>query len=90
VVSQGLASFDDAFWSKFEQYPRNNQARKTVVQDRVGYAKKYAHVLVENDAQDLLALSNEKRKHAMKALAIPYRSMLATIISGKISGNGIS
>jgi GTPase len=36
---------------------------------------------VENDAQDLLALSDEKRKHAMKALATLSKYVVATIKS---------
>jgi hypothetical protein len=33
------------------------------------YSKKYYHVLTESNAQELLILSNDKRIHAMKALA---------------------
>ena len=55
TVRIGQRSFDDGFWVKFEQYRRNNQSSKTV-EDRLGYARKYLHVLVENDAQDLNAV----------------------------------
>ena len=63
------STFDDVFWINFEKYLKNNYGKKTIY-DRLLYAKKYAHVLQESNAQDLLALNLDKQKHAMKALAV--------------------
>ena len=37
--------------------------------DRLSYAYRYAHILQKGDAQELLALNNDKRIHATKSLS---------------------
>jgi hypothetical protein len=56
------------FWDNFKKYLQTSQNAKTVA-DRLLYARKFAEVLTNYDAQCLLGLSVEKRNHAMKALA---------------------
>ncbi|NWG36016.1 integrase [Nitrososphaera sp.] len=58
----------DEFWKNFKTYLLQNQNEKTAY-DTFSYARRYAHVLAETNAQELLQLSDDKRKHAMKALA---------------------
>src|ERR687895_2939927 len=59
---------DDEFWVKFQEYLLTNHNKHTA-KARLLYSKKYYHVLTEANAQELLTLSNDKRMHAMKALA---------------------
>ncbi len=59
---------DNEFWIKFQEYLLTSQNRHTA-KARLSYSKKYYHVLTEANAQELLTLSNDKRIHAMKALA---------------------
>jgi hypothetical protein len=59
---------DDKFWVKFQEYLLPVYNRHTA-KARLLYSKKYCHVLTEANAQELLRLSNDKRIHAMKALA---------------------
>ena len=61
-------SIDDKFWVKFQEYLLTIHNRHTA-KARLLYSKKYYHVLTEANAQELLILSNDKRIHAMKALA---------------------
>jgi hypothetical protein len=61
-------SIDDKFWVKFQEYLLTSHNRHTA-RARLLYSKKYYHVLTEANAQELLTLSNDKRIHAMKALA---------------------
>jgi hypothetical protein len=58
----------ETFWNDFEEYLSINLTKHTV-KCRILYAKLYAHVLRECNAQDLLLLSDEKRLHVMKSLA---------------------
>jgi hypothetical protein len=55
-------------WNEFEGYLSVNLTKHTA-KCRVLYAKRYANVLRECNAQDLLLLSEEKRLHVMKSLA---------------------
>jgi hypothetical protein len=59
---------DDKFWVKFQEYLLTIHNKHTA-KSRLLYSKKYYHVLTEANAQELLILSNDKRIHAMKALA---------------------
>ena len=59
---------DDKFWVKFQECLLTVHSRNTA-KSRLLYSKKYYHVLTESNAQELLILSNDKRIHAMKALA---------------------
>jgi hypothetical protein len=59
---------DDKFWVKFQEYLLTSHNKHTA-KARLLYSKKYYHVLTEANAQELLTLSNDKRMHAMKALA---------------------
>ncbi|MDF2769500.1 MAG: hypothetical protein K0S91_2335, partial [Nitrososphaeraceae archaeon] len=61
-------SIDDKFWVKFQEYLLTIHNKHTA-KARLLYSKKYYHVLTEANAQELLILSNDKRIHAMKALA---------------------
>jgi hypothetical protein len=59
---------DAKFWIKFQEYLLTIHNRHTA-KARLLYSKKYYHVLTEANAQELLILSNDKRMHAMKAMA---------------------
>jgi hypothetical protein len=61
-------SIDDEIWVKFQEYLLTIHNSHTA-KSRLLYSKKYYHVLTEANAQELLILSNDKRVHAMKALA---------------------
>jgi intergrase/recombinase len=61
-------SIDDKFWVKFQEYLLISHNKHTA-KARLLYSKKYYQVLTEANAQELLILSNDKRIHAMKALA---------------------
>jgi hypothetical protein len=56
------------FWKGFECFlSKTNNHRST--QDRLNYARRYAHILHQADARELLELNGEKRIHVMKSLA---------------------
>ena len=59
---------NNEFWHRFQQYLTNNYSRNTVV-CQILYAKKYAYVLRNTNAQDLLSLPDQKRMLVMKSLA---------------------
>ena len=59
---------DDKFWVKFQEYLLTIHTKHTA-NARLLYSNKYYHVLTEANAHELLILSNDKRIHAMKALA---------------------
>ena len=59
---------DDKFWVKFQEYLLTIHTKHTA-NARLLYSNKYYHVLTEANAHELLTLSNDKRIHAMKALA---------------------
>ncbi|HEX6293561.1 MAG TPA: hypothetical protein VFZ46_00275 [Nitrososphaeraceae archaeon] len=64
-------AFDGDFWSIYQKYISNNVNPKTA-KDRITYAKKYYSILVsegDNNMQQLLQFSEQKRVHVMKALA---------------------
>lgn len=56
------------FWIRFKEYLKTTH-RENSVNCRLSYAKKYCHVLVEDSAQDILSLSEQKRLQVMKSLA---------------------
>ena len=67
-ASNDISIDDDKFWVKFQEYLLTSHNKHTA-KARLLYSKKYYHVLTEANAQELLTLSNDKRIHAMKALA---------------------
>jgi intergrase/recombinase len=58
----------DELWSKFESHLKHNMNSHSL-KCSLTYAKKYLYILNNQDAQDLLLLSPDKRNHVMKALA---------------------
>jgi hypothetical protein len=58
----------EEFWNRFKEYLKTTHREKSVV-CRLSYAKKYYHVLLEDNAQDILSLSDQKRLQVMKSLA---------------------
>jgi integrase len=58
----------EEFWAKFEEYLLKSHNKHTT-KTRLLYSKKYYHILEQDNAQELLTLSDEKRMHIMKALA---------------------
>jgi intergrase/recombinase len=58
----------DEIWSKFEAHLKHNMNSQSL-KCRLAYAKKYLYVLNDQNAQDLLVLSPDRRNHVMKALA---------------------
>jgi intergrase/recombinase len=58
----------EEFWTKFKEYLKTTHREKSVV-CRLSYAKKYYHVLLEDNAQDILSLSDQKRLQVMKSIA---------------------
>jgi intergrase/recombinase len=63
------ASFNnDDFWLQFNDYLLKSVNSDTA-KYRLSCAKKYSHVLLEENAIDLLQLPNDKRIHVMKSLS---------------------
>jgi intergrase/recombinase len=60
-------NYDD-FWLQFNNYLLKSVSNDTA-KYRLSCAKKYCHVLLEENAMDLLHLPNEKRIHVMKSLS---------------------
>jgi len=58
---------DDDFWLQFTEYLLKSVSNDTA-KYRLSCAKKYCHVLLEENATDLLRLSNDKRIHVMKII----------------------
>jgi hypothetical protein len=63
-----LSSYNDDYWNSYKEFLLQNYNPHTA-KVRLLYSKKYYHILAHGDAQELLILSNDKRLHAMKALA---------------------
>jgi hypothetical protein len=65
-----VANLNQDFWKKFEDYLVTHQTAKTV-ESRLTYAEKFGHIIrsSQGNASELLTLKQEKRLHAMKALA---------------------
>ena len=59
---------DLSFWKQYGAYLKTIVSSDTA-SDRLSYGRKYNHILITNDASDLLALNHEKRIHVMKSLA---------------------
>ena len=68
IVGSRISFTDEQFWNKYQLYLSKTYSKHTC-KARLLYSKKYSHVLEESNGQDLLTLSNDKRTHAMKALA---------------------
>jgi intergrase/recombinase len=62
------ASNNDDFWIGFNDYLLRSVSHDTA-KYRLSSAKKYSHVLLEENAADLLHLPNDKRIHIMKSLS---------------------
>jgi len=60
---------ENSFWDKFQEYLLKNHNNHTA-KVRLSYSKKFYHILTEANAQELMILSDEKRIHTMKALAV--------------------
>ena len=73
-MRETVCSFDNEFWNNFEEYLVKSY-RKSSVRCRLLYAKKYSTILIDSNAQELLTLSNDKRKQVMKSLAILSKFM---------------
>src|SRR5207248_10947796 len=61
-------SINDEFWANYQHYLLKDHNKQTT-NARMLYAKKYFGILKEENVQELLLLSNQKRMHVMKALA---------------------
>ena len=59
---------NDDFWNRFKDYLLTTHREKSI-RCRLAYSKKYYHVLLEGNAQDILSLSDQKRLQVMKSLA---------------------
>ena len=59
---------NEEFWNKFKDYLRTTHREKSI-RCRLAYSKKYYHVLLEENAQEILSLSDQKRLQVMKSLA---------------------
>jgi hypothetical protein len=68
----GFESLYTINWQQFHQFLLQRMTEKTA-EDRLRYAKQYAHVLIlspiGDSTGDLLQLSPNKRIHVMKALS---------------------
>ena len=59
---------DNEFWDGFKRHLSSITSNDTR-NDRISYAKKYYSILYDGNASELLALSNDKRIHAMKSIS---------------------
>jgi hypothetical protein len=59
---------NEEFVFKFKENLKTTHREKSVI-CRLSYAKKYYHILLEDNAQDIFSLSDEKRLQVMKSLA---------------------
>jgi hypothetical protein len=64
-----IHNLDNNFWNKFEEYLKNIY-RKNSVKARFLYAKQYHQVLLEENAQSIVILPNDKRLQVMKSLSV--------------------
>jgi hypothetical protein len=56
-------------WEGFGEYLANLNQRPHCIQNKIGYAKRYFHILETGNAQDLLKVSNGCRVHTMGSLS---------------------
>ena len=47
------------FWLKYEEYLLKNVNRRAAL-DRINYAKKFSHILINGNAQGILSIPNKK------------------------------
>jgi hypothetical protein len=59
--------FNQSFWTNYKEYLEKNYSHQTM-KARLSYARRFYHVLVNNDASSLYQLNHSKRIHAMKAI----------------------
>ena len=59
---------DDSFWERYNRHLQNTY-QKTTLRTHKCYSRKYAHILTDGNAQELLILSNRKRQMVMAVLA---------------------
>jgi intergrase/recombinase len=59
---------NNQLWKEFQEYLLSTVTEHTA-KVRLSYARRYASILSEGNAQELLTLSHEKRFHVMKSLA---------------------
>jgi len=67
-VDQNSNFNDNGFWLRYKEFLRKTTNKGTAL-DRINYSKKYSHILLNGNAQEILSLPNEKRIHIMKALS---------------------
>jgi hypothetical protein len=60
---------NDIDWEGFTLYLSNLKQRPHCIQNKIGYAKRYCHILETHNAQDLLKVSNGCRVHTMRSLS---------------------
>jgi len=63
-----IIEVDDNLWKNYKSYLLTI-VNKHTANCRLSYSKRFAYILVEGDARDILTLSNDKRIHVMKSLA---------------------
>ena len=59
---------DNGFWLRYKDFIQKTANNRTAL-DRINYGRKYCHILINQNAQEILSLPNEKRIHVMKALS---------------------
>src|SRR4051812_26568574 len=60
---------DRDLWNDFKDYLISQGQSKHTIRNKLQYAKRFYHVLNQENAKDMLNVSIETRQHAMKALA---------------------
>ena len=68
-TSQIYNRLDNEFWNNYEKYLKNSY-RESSIPCRLLYAKQYYRVILEENAQSLIVLPNNKRLQKMKSLSV--------------------
>jgi intergrase/recombinase len=69
TTKKNVNDLDMEFWNNFEEYLKKSY-RKSSLRCRILYAKQYYHVIIEENARDIIGLSHNKKLQIMKSLAI--------------------
>lgn len=68
-INQMKTAFNDhKFWSGFQNHLRQFNCQKTLY-SRISYTKRYHHLLISENFNELYNISKDKRNHVVKALS---------------------
>ena len=69
ILPNSVRSASDDFWNDFKTYLINEKHSQSSIRDKISDARRFYHILENNDASLMTKLSLDAKSHVMKALA---------------------